>query len=50
LEIALNRSRKYKGITGVSNFKLGKGPKKSLILLKSKNNRFEYYKTLEPFL
>lgn len=50
LERALNRERKFSGITGLSLFNSGKGPRKSLVLLKVKPEKFQYLKTIRPEL
>jgi branched-chain amino acid transport system substrate-binding protein len=48
LELALAKDRKYKGITGDYFFVSGKAPKKSLVVLKVKSQKFQFLKTMGP--
>ena len=48
LQQGLKKLRGHKGITGYFSYREGQSPKKSVIILKSKNRNFEVFKVFSP--
>ena len=48
VEKALNKIETYEGVTGKYIFRKNRAPKKSILLLKTVNNRYQFLKSIDP--